>query len=166
MHAAAQVQAQVHGVGAQGRQPVRRGRHQVQGDGVVGILRVRVQDFFDLVLGLELRVGGVEAQPYRADRAVHLERTRSRADAGLVQRLFGPGQGVLSDLDGRLGPRDLDRRRLTVEIGQRVEHADQDGGQNEEVFPDWVAVHGRSGEASLNGTGRRTSAPAGRIRAT
>src|SRR5690606_12492639 len=64
VHAAAKVEAQVHGVGADRGQPVRRGRQQVQRNRVGGVVRLGVQAAFDKVLGTQLHVGVVEAHAY------------------------------------------------------------------------------------------------------
>ena len=57
VHAAAQVQAQVHRQRVQARQPGRRARHQVQRHDPARVGRVGVQRLRDRVLGLDLRVG-------------------------------------------------------------------------------------------------------------
>jgi hypothetical protein len=57
VHAAAQVQAQVHGQRMQRREPLRRARHQVQRDDVGRIGRIGVERLAQRVLGLELGVG-------------------------------------------------------------------------------------------------------------
>ncbi|CAM5215645.1 hypothetical protein CDEF62S_02797 [Castellaniella defragrans] len=158
VHAPAQVQSEVHGVGAQCRQPVRRRRHEVQRHRVVGVFGVGIQRLFQLVLGLELRVGGIEAQAYGADGAVHFKGTGRGRDVALLQDLFGAHQRVLVDLHGRLGARDLDGGGFAEEIGQRVKRPDHDGGQDDEVFPDGVAIHGRSGRTDGDAARRRVRA--------
>ena len=63
VHAAAQVQAQVHRQRVQLRQPGRRARQQVQRDDVARVGRIRVQRLGQRVLGLDLRVGVGAAAP-------------------------------------------------------------------------------------------------------
>ena len=57
VHAAAKIEAQIHGVRANGREPVGRSRQQVQGHGIRGVFRVGVQILFDEIFGLQLKVG-------------------------------------------------------------------------------------------------------------
>jgi hypothetical protein len=63
VHAAAQIQAQVHRQRAHRAQPGRRARQQVQRDDVAGVGGVGVQRLVQRVLGLDLRFGVGRSAP-------------------------------------------------------------------------------------------------------
>ena len=131
MHAAAQVEAQVHRQRADRRQPLRRRRQQVERDDVV-VAQLRLDD----VPRLQLRVGVGEA---------HL-------DAGGVERRAAEGnvaglERVLDHAEQRrvglhLGRADLHRRHFGKEVGQRVQDADDQRDGDHDVLPERITIHG------------------------
>ena len=133
VHAAAQVEAEVHRQRADAAQPFRRARDQVERHRVVLAERAG-----DRILGLDLDVGVGET---RLD-AGGIEVKRVIGDAGFLQRGFDLAHQRRLDLHRALGGRHLHRRRFAIEIRQRIEHPDQDGGQDHEVFPQRIAIHG------------------------
>jgi hypothetical protein len=145
VHAAAQVQAQVHGVGAQRCQPGRRARHQIEGHHVGRVARVRHQRALQHVARLELVVGGREARPHRGG----VERDQVRREAGSLQRFRHAGLGAGIDLDGRLARRHLHCRRLAEEIGQGVDQPHEQHDDDDRVLPDRVTVHDRAWKIEL-----------------
>ncbi len=139
VHAAAQVQAQVHRQGVQRGHPARRARHQVQRDRVGRGVRIDavVQAGGQHVARVDLRVGGVEA---RVDRRA-LEGHVVGLDGRRLQQLLDLRDRVGPDLGGQLGRGHLHRRRLAVQVRHRVQQADQHGDDHQQVFPDRVAIH-------------------------
>ncbi len=115
MHAAAQIEPEVHRQRADRRQPARAVGQQVQRDDVV-LAELRLQQ----VLRLQLRVGvreahldavGVEKDAVRRDMPPFLSVSSTRASS------------AVSDLSVALHRRDLHRRHLAEEVGQRVDEA-------------------------------------------
>jgi len=137
MHAAAQVQTQVHRLRAQPGQPLRRARHQVQRDDVGRIGRIGIERAHDRVARLELGVGVAEAGAHR----VALELDEVGLQAGGLQGLLDPGHQTGIDLQRGLAAGDLDGRRLAEEVGQRVEQAHHHRDGQDQVLPPGVAVH-------------------------
>ena len=135
--AAAQIQAQVHGAGVQGRQPVRRARHQVQRHHMAGVGRVGVERAVDGVARLELGVGVLEARAHRGT----FERQRAGSDGRGRQRLLHPRDGADVHPYRGLAGGHLHRRRLTEQVGQGVDGADQQGDHDDRVLPQRVSVH-------------------------
>ena len=85
MNATAQVQAQIHRVRADCSQPVGRGGQQVQGDGIGGFSRIRIECLLDQVASLDLDIRAVKAHPNGTDWSVLLERGPGMGDVGLAQ---------------------------------------------------------------------------------
>ena len=113
---AAQIEAQIHGVGPQGGQPVRRSRQQVEGYGITRVTRIRVQGFFNEVFGLQLDISALKADPHGAYRAVlFIEGACGRDVVGLEQ-LFHTPENAIVDFDRRFGRRYLDSGRLPKKI--------------------------------------------------
>ena len=132
MHAAAQIQTQEHGFGAQRAQPARRRRGQVKGHGVG-----TAQPFLDHVLGLEL--GSLVCKPDHQAALTHAD--VAVLDARRVQGVFHGIPGEFADL-ATPRCRDLQCRVLAVDIRQREQATDRNDGDDQEVFPDRVTVHG------------------------
>ena len=131
VHAAAEIEAKVHRQRADGGQPLRRRRQQVQRDDVV-FAELRLQR----VLGLELRVG--IGQP-----DLDARRIERRAAVGNVRRLERVLDGAEQRrIDLRLGRRHLHRGHFRKEVGERVQRADQQGDCDDDVLPERVTVHG------------------------
>ena len=137
VHAAAQVEAEVHRQRVDGGQPVGRGRKQVQRDHVGRVGRIRVQGLRGEVLGLELRVGVREAN---AD-AVDIDQRCRVGDVALLEGFLDAREHRGVDLDGGLAAGHLHGRRFAVEVGQRVQECDHHGERDEGVFPGGVSVH-------------------------
>ena len=137
VHAAAQIEAEVHRQGMQRGQPLRRCGEQIERDDVLRIGGVRVEGAFQDVLGLQLGVGILEAC-LDADR---VELDAVMGDAGGLQGTFDPSPGAFIDLERDLGTGDLHRRRFAVEIGQGVDEAEDQGNSDEDVFPEGITVH-------------------------
>jgi hypothetical protein len=119
-------------------QPLRRGGEQVQGDDVLRVGGIRVEGFFQDVLGLQLGVGILEA----GLDAVEVELDAVMGDAGGLSGFFDAGQGLLVDLDRGLGAGHLHRRRFAEEIGQGIDEAQHQRDGDDDVLPEWVAIHG------------------------
>jgi len=66
VHAATQVQAQIHGRGVQGCQPSGRARQQIERDHKTRFIRVGHLGFLDSVFGFVLHIGAVKARLYGA----------------------------------------------------------------------------------------------------
>ena len=81
VHAAAQVEAEVHRQRMQRLQPGGRVRDQVQRDDVGRIVGIRIQRSLDRVLGLQLDVGVAEARAHRRIEPGRCRRTRRRSRA-------------------------------------------------------------------------------------
>jgi hypothetical protein len=117
MHAAAQVEAQVHRQRTDRRKPRGRGRKQVQRDDVRRVRGIGIQRLVDQVLRLELGVGVGEAN---AD-AVRIEQRLRVRNARFLERVLDASEQRGIDRDRGLDARDLDCGRFTEEIRQRVE---------------------------------------------
>ena len=132
MHATAQVQAQEHGFGAEHLQPARRRRGQVEGHRIG-----TAQPLLHHVLGLEL--GFLVCKPHHQVAGCHADIAVFYARR--IQGVFHGKPGQLADL---AAPRrgDLQGRVLAVEVGQRVQATDRDDGDDQQVFPERIAVHG------------------------
>lgn len=95
MHAAAQVEAEVHRRGMHARQPLRRGRQQVERDHILRILRVGIELLLEQVLRLQLGVGVLEADL----DTVGVEENAVMDDASGLQRGLGAIERLRVDLD-------------------------------------------------------------------
>ena len=137
MHAAPEVQTQVHGRRTQTGQPCRCAGQQVECHHVGRISRIGIQGAIDGVARLDLVVRGFKARAYR----IALELDHRGRNALLCQHLFhASGRGAIH-AHRRLGRRDLHRWRLTKQVGQRVDQADQQRDKNDRVLPQRVTVH-------------------------
>jgi hypothetical protein len=125
VHAAAQVEAEVHRQRVQALHPFRGVFLQVQGDQVGWIFRIGVQAFFQHRLGLELDVRGGEAHAHRGVGAAAVKGQAVVGDAGLGQHIGDLGGHVGAHLDGRLAAGDLHCRRLAEEVRRREQRAQQ-----------------------------------------
>ena len=140
VHAAAQIQAQIHRLGMQGRQPSRRARDQIQRHHVCRVARVRDQRLFQHALGLELFIFLVKA---RTDRTV-FQRQRHRLHRRVFQQsLYARLQRCVHS-DCGLDRSHLYSRCFTKEIGQGVNNPHQKRDHNDRVLPDRITVHDRA----------------------
>ena len=110
--------------------------------GIGRVGRVAVEFLFQQALGLELGVGVGETHAHRTDIADGLKDDALRRQAGFLQRAFDQAGHTVVNLDSRLGAADLQGRRFAEEVGQGVDHAEQQRDDDDDVFPDWVAIHG------------------------
>ncbi len=144
VHAAAQIESQIHRERVDRLQPVRRIRHQVEGDHVDRIGRVGIQFLFQQSLGLELGIGIVETGAHRALGAGGLESDAVRRQITLLQHLRNlVSQGAV-DLQGRFAAAHLYRRRFAKEIRYGVQHAKQQRDDDQNIFPERIAIHSDS----------------------
>ena len=132
MDAAAQIETEIHRQGADVRQPIGRCREQVQGDGIVFAQRL-----LQIVLGPQLGIGV---------RQLDLDAGRVGDDPLrryllLFERVLDPLQQGLIDLHHRIGRRYLNCRHLAEQVGQGIEQAQHQCGEDDEVFPPRIAVH-------------------------
>src|SRR5471030_1954790 len=141
VHAAAQVEAEVHRQRVQALHPLRRVGLQVQRDQVGRIVGISVEVFFQHRLGLELDVRRGEARAHRGVGAGAVVADAFVRDILFFQRLGDAGHHVASHLDGRFAAGDLQGRRLAKIVGRRVQRTQQDGHDDDDVFPDRIAVH-------------------------
>src|SRR5476649_2393188 len=139
--AAAQVEAEVHRQRVQALHPLRRVGLQVQRDQVGRIVGISVEVFFQHRLGLELNVRRGEARAHRGVGAGAVVADAFVRDILFFQRLGDAGHHVASHLDGRFAAGDLQGRRLAKIVGRRVQRTQQDGHDDDDVFPDRIAVH-------------------------
>src|SRR5487761_2526847 len=148
MHAAPQVEAEIHRQRANRREPVRRRRQQVERDDVV-VAELGLQQ----VLGAELGVVVVEAHL----DAHGVELGAAVRDVRRLQRVFDRAEQRVVDLECRLRRRDLDCRYLGEEVGQRVEHAHDQRDGDYDVLPERIPIHGQEGAGSGGAGGLRES---------
>ena len=156
MHAATQVEAEVHRQGMQVGQPLGRTRQQIQGDDILRVARVRVELPFQQVLCLQLTVGVQQADL----DTVAVEEDATVLNASVLQDAGYPFTGLFIDLEGGFGAGNLDGRRLTEEVRQGVYQAEHQRDGDEDVFPERVAVHGCLQSESA-GAGRGGRPPVG-----
>ena len=140
MHAAAQIQPQIHGLGVQRRQPVRRAGDQIERHDVGAFFLASGQGARNHVLGLDLRVFGIKARAHRLAVKHHAVSGNAR----FLQSLLHLLQRLAIHLDGHLACGHLHRRRFAIQVGQGVDHADEQRHGNQRVFPERVAVHANS----------------------
>ena len=138
MHAAAQVEAEVHRQRMQVGQPLGRTRQQIQGDDILRVARVRVELPFQQVLCLQLAVGVEQANL----DAVAVEKDAAVLDAGAPQRAGDAFSRPVINLESGFGAGNLDSRRFAEEVRQGVNQTEHQGDGDENVFPERVAVHG------------------------
>ena len=117
VHAAAQVEAEIHGQRADRRQPLRAARDEVQRDDVI-----LAEPGLQRVFRAQLRIGVLEA---RLD-ARRVEKDRLRGDLVLLEDVFDAAAKRRVRLQRRLERRDLHRRHFAEEIGQRDRNADDE----------------------------------------
>ena len=137
MHAAAQVEAEVHGQRIQAGQPLRRGRQQVERDDVLRIAGIGVECLFENVLGLQLGVGVLQAGLH----AIEVELDAVVVNAGRLQGFFDAEPGLFIDLERGFGTGYLHGRRFAEEIGQGVNKAQHQCNGNGDVLPERIAIH-------------------------
>ncbi len=132
MHAAAQVETEIHRQRAEIGQPLRRTRQQVQCHHVV-LAQLRVQH----VLGLELRIRIGEA---RLDAGRILRQHLGSQLRGL-QHIVNACQQRRIRLEAGTQRQYLHGRRFAVEIGQCIDKAQHQRAQDQQVFPQRITVH-------------------------
>ncbi len=142
MHAAAQIEPQVHRLRADRRQPLRRRRQQVQRDDVVRA-ELRLQRVLRLQLRLEVGEAHLDAGWIEAVAAI---RDRRR-----LQRVLDRRKERAVDLHAGFRRGNLDRGHLGEEIRHRVDDARDERDGDDQVFPERVSIHG----AGERGGGRR-----------
>jgi hypothetical protein len=137
VHAAAQVEAQVHRQRAdRGQPPGRRGqqveRHHVGRVGGIGVERL-----VDRVLRLELGIGVGEAEA----QAVGVHQRAGVRDGGLGKRALHAREqcSVHAQRGTRAG--DLDGRGLAEEVRQRIQRRDGHTQRDQRVLPGWEPIH-------------------------
>ena len=125
VHAATQIETEVHGLGIERLQPRRRGRGQIQCHHIIVADRA-----LDRVHSLELGLGVREARQQFA----LVERNGLEGDIGFFQRLFNLVAQCGIDLEAVCAI-DLYRRVLAVEVRQRVQYAQQQHHADQQVLP-------------------------------
>ncbi len=132
VHAAAQIQAEIHRQRIDGREPRRRGRHQVQRHGVA-VAEAVLQH----ILGLDLQIGAGKAYLDAVARQFH----PAVGQLGRLQcGLHLPQQRRVDFLAGAQR-RQLHCGHFTKEVGQGVEEGDHQRDADEHIFPEREAVH-------------------------
>ena len=147
MHAALQVEAEVHLAGADGLHPARRGRREVERDD-----EVVAQGILDGGLGPQLFVNAVEAQ----QDATAVEFLADGGEPGGFESRGDPVEVGLAKLAALVG--DLQGFIVGVQIGHRIENAEHHDQQDQQVFPSRVVVQHWPGSALASGA-RIISAP-------
>jgi hypothetical protein len=132
VHASGEIQAQLHGLGADRGQPGRRGRRQIEGHHIV-----EPQGLLDDLLGGELL--RAVAQPQQAAAAAHLG--AKVGDVGLLEGGAGTVEDALIETGGAALRRDLNRRIGRIEIGQRIEAGDHQHPEQQQILPQRKTIH-------------------------
>ena len=145
MHSAAKVKTEVHRLAADRREPFRSVRHEVQRDHIIRVRRIRVQSPFQHLTALKLELGVRHAETH-ADAGARLlaagiQVDGLRLDSCGSQRVLNLRHGGIRYLHRRLSGRDLNSRRLAEEVRDRVENTDDEGKQDDEVFPNGITIH-------------------------
>ena len=135
VHAAAQIEAEEHRVGADFRHPVGGVGDLVEG-GDVAFAQRAFDDRTRLHLGLRV----FEAHFERAVGDKHAV----VGDAGRFQGLGDARFGLAVNRERMAVGRNLYRQRVAEEVGQGVEQAEREHGGNQQVFPQGVAVHNQT----------------------
>ena len=143
VHAASQVKPQIHRERVDREEPLRRVGHEVQGDDVARILRIGIQRLVDHFAGAELLFGlrRVKAHADRILLRALLEEDAVRFQVGFAQGALDARQRVFGHLDGGLPGRHLHGGGFAVEVGQRVDQAEDQRDADQDIFPKWVAIH-------------------------
>jgi hypothetical protein len=137
VHAAAQVEAEIHRQGVDPGEPAGRRRQQVERDGVGAFVGAGVERALDQVLRPELRVGVGEAHLH----AGRVDLGAAVVNGFLLEDLFDPGEERRVDLHRRLGARDLHRRRFAEEVRHGIDERRDDHERDERILPGGEAVH-------------------------
>ncbi len=117
VHAAAQVQPQIHGRSVQGCQPGGGAGQQIKRHHKARLLWVGHQGFLEGVFGFKLDLGIVKA---RLDGAA-FQADGVCGQSVALQGFFHPRQDTGVHLDGGFGSGHLNRRRFPKKIGQGVD---------------------------------------------
>jgi len=126
VHTARQVQTQLHRTATQVAQPVRRGLRQVKRHHIV-VPEGTTHD----VLGRQL-ISHVSQAQQAATRA---QFTGLDADTRLLQGTAGALQIRFLDLQRRAVATDLDSRIIRIQVGCRINKANHQHRQDQQVFP-------------------------------
>ena len=125
VHAAHQVQAQHHGLAAQFGQPCRHGGGQIQRHRVV-----LTHLFADQIIG----AGLIIQRRHSHHQVVALFGDGLGFEVGTIQHRHHLGRQCGVKLRATVGG-DLDGGVLLVFIGQRIQHADRQNQEDEDIFP-------------------------------
>ena len=143
MHAASKVETEVHRQTADRKEPLGRVRHEIERSNVARILRIGVERVVDHFAGLKLLFGLSRIKPHanRVLLGALFEKDAVRVELGVRKRRLHAVERVFGHLDGSLARRDLHRRRLAVEVRQRVDEPDDEHDADHDVFPKRIAIH-------------------------
>ena len=125
----------------QALEPLRRIGQQIECDTECRILRVRIEFAFQNFLGLELDVCTRETDLDGGVHAAGIEIDPVDGDLAVAEDAFDPIHHLRIDLDSRSDAADLNSRRFPEEIRQCIDDAEDDRGDNNDIFPEWVTVH-------------------------
>ena len=112
VHAATQIQTQIHGRAAKAAEPIGGTWHQVQGDHVTGVGWIGIEGLLHHVARLQLRVSGVEPNFH----GVTVKLNAVGGQARLLQRQLHTNHGIVVHPHRCFAGRDLHGRRLSKEI--------------------------------------------------
>ena len=147
VHAAAQVETEVHGQGADGGQPVRRGRQQVECHHKARVGCIRVEAALDGVFALQLQVGGLEAGAHAVGVGEDTGVWQLGGAEDLGHARFDLGR---FELERGLAAGDLDGGDFAVEVREGVDEPEDQHEADQQVFPEGITVHGRVAWSGVN----------------
>jgi len=157
VHAAAQVETQVHRERPNRGEPVRRPRQQIQRHDVAGVCGIGVEPTAECVLGLQLHVCVGETRFHGSALELH----EVGLDACIDQDLRHAALQRRIELERGFGAAYLHGGRLAKEVRQRVEEAPKQCDHDDRVLPPRIAVHDGSFAGQPAAGGRR--APVDRV---
>ena len=152
MHAAAQIQAQLHGLPTQVTEPRGGGGRQVQGHNKAipqGALHPGLRH--KLLLGV--------AQPHQCIAAARVDHLAKVHNAGFLQRAGRAAEGALINDLGTAFAGDLQRRVWRVQVGGGVKQSRRQHREHQQVFPQGVLIQHNQ---ALTGYRASANAPQGR----
>ena len=143
VHAAAQVQTQIHREGVDRKEPLRRVRHEVERHDVGGIRRIRIERLFNHFARLQLFFGfrRLEAHADGILLSALLVEDAVGLDLRLGEQRFDALERVFRHLDRGLARGNLHRGGLSVEVRQRIDETDEESDDDDQVFPKRISVH-------------------------
>ncbi len=133
VHAAGEVETELHGAGPETAQPVWSGRCKVERNDI-GITQRAPNDIFGRQLIL------LTLQTHETTTALFVERRRLDGDTAIFERLADAFEICRTDLLRRAGASDLDRRVVRIEVGCRVNEGNREHCQNQQVFPERESI--------------------------